>query len=279
MNIIRKLLTKHQKRGKPVVLALLTCIVVVGLSTGIVWFNDYLGAKADSSDGFDPLKAYDGEHLDEFVEEMEHHFSADGIKGKYGLDLDANGGFLQCTEYDCEKRTLSGTKLTKKMLEEKCDPDDSKSPSRYWFWIKARNYDGGGAANECDDWATGEGKQSTEVLSRATNTLAALGNFGRGDWRNGLSLLSSSLEAQRVQAGSYSTWHTEYYWTSTNPLTHKVNAKSGENCVKVPMANLKEGGIIADAGNTLSGNRKLSFYATDIKDFYDMMVKEDKWYS
>ena len=269
MNIIRKLLTKHQKRGRPVLLALLTCIVVVGLATGIVWFNDYLGAKADSSDGFDPLKAYSYEDIDKFVKEMEDHFSANGIKGKYGLDLDADGGFLQCTEYDCEKRTLSGTKLTKSKLKEKCDDEDPLSPPRYWFWIKARNYDGGAAANECDDWATGEGKQSAEVLSRATNTLAALSNFGRGDWRSGLSLLSSSLETPRVQAGSYSTWHTEYYYTSTNPLEHKVNAKSGENCVEVPMANLTDGGIIKDKGNSLSGNRKLSFYATDIKDFYE----------
>lgn len=275
MQTLKKLLTKHQKRGRPVVLALLTCIVVVGLATGIVWFNDYLGAKADSSDGFDPLKAYDGEHLDEFVEEMENHFSADGIKGKYGLDLDANGGYLQCTTYDCEKRTLSGTKLTKKMLEEKCDPNDPKSPSKYWFWIKARNYDGGGAANGCDDQVA-----KVQPISKVANTLTALSNFGRGDWRSGLSLLSSSLKTPRVQAGSYSTWHTEYYWTSTNPLEHKVNAKSGENCVEVPMANLTDGGIIKDKGNSLSGNRKLSFYATDLLPFYKMMTNDsEKWFS
>lgn len=287
MNILKKLLTKHRKRGKPILLALLTCIVVTGLATGIVWINDYLAVHANTEDGFDVLKAYDYEHIDDFVEEMEAHFSKDGDKAKYGLDLDKDGGYLQCTGYDCGERGLNGKKLTKSDLKEKCDPDDPGSPSRYWFWLKARNYDGGGAAADWDDEVgevameavSEEEIAQAQMISKVTNALTTLSNFSLGNWRDGLSLLSSSLKTPRVEAGSYSTWHTEYYYTSINKLPHKVNSKSGENCVKCEMANLKEGGIIKDAGNTLSGNKKLSFYVVDILPFYKMMTEDDdKWY-
>ncbi len=82
-------------------LALLTCIVVVGLATGIVWFNNYLGVQADQGTKPDILKAYSYGEIEAFVKDMEEHFSANGDKGKYGLDLDEGGGFIQCTSYDC----------------------------------------------------------------------------------------------------------------------------------------------------------------------------------
>ena len=284
MNIIRKLLTKHRKRGRPIVLALLTCIIVVGLVTGIVWFNDYLGVKANTKDGFDVLEAYSYGNLDEFVKDMEKHFSEGGDKGKYGLDLDADGGGFKCDGYSCSHchdiRELDGQEITDEMLQERCDTDDPKSPYRYWFWVKVRNMAGGNAANE---WETGDraGNQVAEVqlISKVANTLTALSSFSSGNWRNGLSLLSSSLEAPRVQAGSWERWHTEYYYTSTNKLDHKVNAKSGKNCTKVPMGNVGEGGIVADQGNATSGNKQLQIYVTDIKPFHDMMTKDlEHWY-
>lgn len=151
------------------VLALLTCIVVVGLATGIVWFNDYLGVQADQGTKPDILKAYSYEELDDFVKDMERHYSGDGDKGKYGLDLDADGGFFKCDGYSCSHchnaRKLDGEKITNKMLQEKCDDEDPLSPYRYWFWMKVRNMAGGNAANE---WETGDrtGNQFQKWLTR-----------------------------------------------------------------------------------------------------------------
>ena len=52
--------------------------------------------------------------------------------------MDADGGFLQCTEYDCEKRTLSGTKLTKSKLKEKCDDDEATLKEKMMYISKIK---------------------------------------------------------------------------------------------------------------------------------------------
>ena len=266
-------------------LALLTCFIVAGLATGIVWFNDYLGVQADQGTKPDILKAYSYGELDDFVYDMEAHYSEGGDKGKYGLDLDADGGFFKCDGYSCSHchnaRKLDGQKITAKELQEKCDDEDPLSPYRYWFWMKVRNMAGGNAAKE---WETGDrvSNQVAEVqsISKVANTLTALGSFGRGDWRNGLSLLSSSLEAPRVQAGSWERWHTEYYYTSTYKLDHKVNAKEDDEfCAKVPMGNVGEGGIVADAGNSTSGNKQLQMYVADLLPFYKKITGDDGWFT
>lgn len=268
MENLKKLLTKCRRRGRPIFLALTTCFALTLLTIGVTNLYSYLSTQAAGGSSGIRLKAFCYDTLKDFKSYVKKQWGPEGEKSKYGAEIDADGGYLQCSTYPyCSERKLSGMKLTTAKLKERCDESDMQSPRRYWFWMKARDHFGG-SSYEQSNTASERG-----ALVNPFGTLAAMNPTQTlGIFSNTLTSLTSTQVAQ-----AYTTWHTEYFYTSTNKLSQPFKAKSGENCVKIPMENLEEGGIIKSLGNTLSGNKSLDGYVVDIKPFYDKFMNKKKF--